>query len=168
MRSRLPTAAIIESRSCPEPHTGCRLWSGSLHENGYGRVKVGGVKWYAHRAAWVAYRGAIPDGLMVLHSCDVRACVNPGHLYLGTHQDNMNDMTSRGRSAVGVRNAQHRHPERTARGERNGGATLREADAAAIYASRGTMRAIAASFGVSPSLVFKIKHRELWRHVTAT
>jgi hypothetical protein len=52
----------------------------------------------AHRASWEAYRGPIPKGMWVLHKCDTMPCVNPDHLFLGTHQDNMTDKTRKGRN----------------------------------------------------------------------
>ena len=79
----------------------CWLWTVVACENTYGttsgpiRIRTGeGV---AHRASWVIFRGPIPDGLWVLHHCDERRCANPYHLYLGTRQDNVRDIVSRGR-----------------------------------------------------------------------
>jgi hypothetical protein len=57
-----------------------------------------GKLWRAHRAAWVEAHGDIPEGMFVLHQCDNRACVNVAHLFLGTHQDNMDDRESKGRN----------------------------------------------------------------------
>ncbi|GAA0212632.1 HNH endonuclease [Brevundimonas nasdae] len=88
------TKEWIESRSEPELNTGCLLWSGPTFRNGYGRAKGG----LAHRASWVASHGPIAPGLHVLHRCDTPACVNVGHLSLGTHRDNMRDMTRKGRA----------------------------------------------------------------------
>lgn len=77
----------------------CWLWNGACNWKGYG------VTWWqkkfnrAHRVSWLITNGNIPNGLFVLHTCDVRNCVNPKHLFLGTHQDNMKDMTAKGRHA---------------------------------------------------------------------
>jgi len=65
---------------------------------GYGTLKWNRRYWYAHQVAWMLTHGPIASGAFVLHSCDTRTCCNPGHLRLGTHQDNMDDMVSRGRS----------------------------------------------------------------------
>ena len=80
----------------------CWLWKSVLNKNGYGRASETPGKYLlrrtsAHRRAWEYAKGAIPKGMWVLHRCDVRNCVNPDHLYLGTYQDNMNDMKRRGR-----------------------------------------------------------------------
>ena len=78
----------------------CWLWSAAVNPKGYGCLGLGtrgmGVV-LAHRASWMLYKGAIPEGLSVLHSCDNPRCVNPDHLFLGTQQDNMKDRDAKGR-----------------------------------------------------------------------
>jgi hypothetical protein len=74
------------------------LWTGARSIWGYGRLKRGGVMYAAaHRVAWELANGPVPDGRFVLHRCDVRSCVNPDHLFLGTQLDNVNDMYAKGR-----------------------------------------------------------------------
>ncbi len=78
----------------------CWNWQGALNEKGYGLFKVGGkygVAAKTHRVVWKMLVGSIPINMCVLHKCDNRRCVNPDHLYLGTHQDNMNDMKNKDR-----------------------------------------------------------------------
>ena len=77
----------------------------------YGQVKVGDTMVGAHRVSYEAYHGAVPDGLHVLHKCDVKCCVNPEHLYAGTHKDNMQDMFRRGyrNTARGSRHGCYKH-----------------------------------------------------------
>ena len=87
----------IELLSIPEPNTGCWLWSNALDNNGYGSIEVVGRRMGAHRASYMAFIGEIPLDLVVRHKCDMRACVNPSHLILGTHSDNMLDRARRGR-----------------------------------------------------------------------
>ncbi|MET0724355.1 MAG: HNH endonuclease signature motif containing protein [Tardiphaga sp.] len=86
----------------PEPNSGCWIFMGCLHQLGYGRIaKKKNEHEYAHRAAFEVFRGRIPKGMHVLHTCDVPCCVNPDHLWLGTHKDNMHDMIRKGRSNFG-------------------------------------------------------------------
>lgn len=96
----MPLAERLERRSIPEPNTGCLLWIGTWTHHGYGQI------WAArnskrmistHRAAYELTYGKIPDGMCVLHKCDVRCCINPDHLFLGTDADNVADMIAKGR-----------------------------------------------------------------------
>lgn len=91
----------------------CWLWTGSLLGNGYGRFRLPDRTVSAHRIAWELAFGQIPEGLQVLHDCDVnyeigdityRRCVRPEHLFVGTSADNQEDMTVKGRGRVGSRN----------------------------------------------------------------
>lgn len=87
--------ARFEQKYIPEPNSGCWLWIGAVRS--YGKTSLrptiedGGTR-NAARVSWKLHRGAIPEGLHVLHKCDVTLCVNPDHLFLGTHLDNMADM----------------------------------------------------------------------------
>lgn len=88
----------IEANSMPCPPSSCVLWLGAISTKmGYGQTCRNRVYDYAHRLAYVTYKGPIPAGLVVRHTCDVTCCVNPDHLVLGTNKDNTADMISRGR-----------------------------------------------------------------------
>lgn len=85
----------------PEPNTGCWLWTKSSDRDGYGKITItknGRRVVSAHRVSFEAFRGKIKKGLWVLHKCDVPSCVNPDHLFLGTHLDNIKDCTNKGRN----------------------------------------------------------------------
>jgi hypothetical protein len=132
----------------------CWLWTGGGNIHGYGKLRLGNKHLAAHRVAWELTNGAIPDGLSVLHKCDVRACVRPEHLFLGTQQDNMRDCANKGRQALG---------------ERNNHAVLNAADVAAIreqHAAGGvTQAALARAYGVKPGTILAIIRHVNWRHV---
>lgn len=82
------------------PESGCWLFQGNLTNGGYGLVNAESKSQLAHRVSYAHFYGGIPDGLFVLHRCDVRSCCNPHHLFLGTHQDNMDDMIKKGRNKL--------------------------------------------------------------------
>lgn len=81
---------------------GCWLWQGVIGQShGYGIIKNCGKSLLTHRVSWEMHNGgAPPEGLCVLHKCDVRPCVNPAHLFLGTKGDNARDMCAKGRHAM--------------------------------------------------------------------
>lgn len=86
------------------PFVTCWLWSGATFPNGYGATSGG--EQLAHRASWRHYNGPIPKGMQVLHRCDVPACVNPEHLFLGTAADNHKDKVAKGRQARGAQHSE--------------------------------------------------------------
>jgi hypothetical protein len=89
-------AEHIEALSVGEPLTGCWLWLGSVNRKGYGQLTHEQRHYAAHRASFAAFKGD-PTGRLVCHDCDQPGCVNPSHLYAGTHVDNRADMLARAR-----------------------------------------------------------------------
>ena len=93
---------LSKTRLCPE--TGCILWTGALSSDGYGAY-TDGKQYRAHRYIYMCTYGDIPEGLLVMHTCDTPRCVNIDHLQLGTHKDNSQDMVKKNRVARHFGNA---------------------------------------------------------------
>ena len=101
MAGAIPPYQRFLKSYCVCPDTGCWLWEGAKYQNGYGWLKVFGKVVSAHRFSYELHKGSIPEGMHILHSCDVRHCVNPDHLRVGTHQENMREAAERGRMPTG-------------------------------------------------------------------
>jgi hypothetical protein len=156
----------------------CWLFTGARLPRGYGMISAEGRRVYAHRLSYELNIGSIPAGMFVCHRCDNPSCVRPEHLFLGTHHENMADMTAKGRQARGNTHGSRLRPEtnhspkkklNAARGERSGKAKLTEAQVVAIrsaYATGGTSQLrLAKEHGVAESLIWAIVHRRIWAHV---
>jgi len=85
---------------------GCWIFLGPWDGAGYGLFSYKGFRDRAHRISWILHKGDIQDGKSVLHTCDNRPCCNPDHLWLGSQQDNIDDMIAKGRAAIGEANGQ--------------------------------------------------------------
>lgn len=131
----------------------CWLWTGATDQR-YGRFGYGGKKHKAHRFSWAMANGSVPEGLHVLHRCDVPLCVRPDHLFVGTHQDNMEDMFSKGR-------------RRALKGRENAFAKLSDEDVRllrCLYERGAKQTDLAARFGVHQSTVSKVILGKAWCH----
>lgn len=150
---------------------GCWLWTGAVSHNGYGKLWTGTATVPAHRYSYTLHTGAIPDGLSVLHRCDTPACVNPEHLFLGTHTDNMADMVQKRR--------QYRTAPRPSipgattgsvwiRGSKNGNARLTDEKVVELRALHGegwTQRELAERFGMDQTTISDVARRKTWKHI---
>lgn len=135
---------------------GCWIWSGTKNKKGYGKISQGGFgspMLYAHRVSFEIHHRSLVTGEMVLHGCDNPSCVNPGHLFAGTSQDNHDDCASKNRRPLGSSRAF---------------AKLTEQDVVTIKAclrSGVGQDSLAKDFSVSQGLISRIKRGLLWRHV---
>ncbi len=140
------------SKVCRNKANGCWEWTGLVRPDGYGATRFEDREQAAHRVAWKLFRSKIPAGVVVCHRCDVRACVNPAHLFLGTPAENARDMRSKGR---------HRQ------GEKHGSAKLTAAQVRRIKAmlreDRMYMSEIAREFEVSETTIRAIKIGRTWK-----
>lgn len=133
--------------------SGCWEWNAARFGNGYGAFRFHGKNIHAHRASWILKYGEIPSGLFVCHKCDNRKCVNPDHLFLGSNQDNLNDMKSKGRSGRGIKNAMHRYSEEVIR-------RVKE-----MKVQFFTQKKTAQETGVNKSTISMIWSGKTWRHI---
>ena len=129
--------------------SGCWEWQGHRNKDGYGTIWKGTSMALTHRALWEEVNGPIPEGLLVLHTCDNPPCCNPEHLFLGTQADNNADMVAKGR-------------HRPCPGEKSGGAKLTWEKVEAIRADTRINREIAAEYGVDTSTISIVKSGKEW------
>lgn len=122
----------------------CWAWLGHLGAGGYGVISIKGKRQRAHRISLELAGHVIPNGKFALHTCDNKSCVNPKHLYVGTHADNMRDASVR-----------QRHPHRK----------LEPDDVRYIRSSHESAKSLAEKFSVSAGLIYQIRSGRKWRHV---
>lgn len=133
----------------------CWLWLGNINPiNGYGRFKTSSKIDSAHRVAWMYPDYVIPDGMLVCHSCDNPQCCNPKHLFIGTYQDNVDDMVEKGRNSW----ADHI-------GEVNPNSKLTEEMVLEIRSSTANSRELSIKYGVSRAHIRSIIRRLTWKHI---
>lgn len=157
-RRGLPMKSALdrfEEKYIPEPNSGCWLWFGAVAgQDGRGNFRMGPRgNVYAYRASWEFFKGPVPDGLQVLHSCDMPCCVNPDHLWLGTQADNMKDCAKKGRivSPLAYRS-----------GETNLNAKINLAAVLEIRSGLSPAESMR-KFGISKAHVSRIKAGTSWR-----
>jgi len=136
----------------------CWLWTASFGTHGYGQFQLNGTMRPTHRIAWELTRGPIPAGLCVLHKCDVRPCVNPDHLFLGTKGDNSRDKVQKGRHRFGVCESGERHPR--AKLTNNDVLVMRHQ-----YAEGMRICELVRIYGVNRGLISGVVHGHRWTHV---
>ena len=135
----------------------CWLWNGPMNGTGYGHMEVSRAKWVtAHRFSYEKFIGKIPEGLFVCHKCDVRNCVNPSHLFLGTAADNNLDKETKGRAIV-------------LRGSAHGVSKLTEAQVKEIKAAprkHGICAELGRIYNISRQNISYIRSNKAWSHVS--
>ena len=139
----------IERMSTPVPEIGCWVWLGCVSNAGYGlaQSKRRAKLMSAHRVAYEAFKGEIPEGKIIAHACDNKLCVNPDHLWIATHKQNSVDMVEKKRSA---------------RGERCGKSKLNKEQIKFIRESDFSHRKLGAMFNVSHANIGYIKRGATW------
>lgn len=156
------------TRHRPEPvlsrytvdENGCWRYQGEINRYGYGIITFGQhrdgnrVRWLAHRYFYTELVAPVPAHLVCCHKCDVRSCVNPDHIFIGTSADNVADMMAKGRQG-----------KTGAKGERNGFAKIDPETAMSVRLATGTNREIAERFGITRSSAQAIRSGRNWRHL---
>lgn len=166
-----PIEVRFENGYTPEPTTGCWLWFRHADRKWYGRIfdATHGGNRYAHRVSYEIHRDPIPEGMCVCHKCDTPACVNPGHLFVGTKKDNTQDMVRKGRT--NSRQMAEIMRRRIANGWRGEGVPTSKLTDAQVLEIRERVardeprREVAATFGVTLSLVSQIVNGKVWTHL---
>ena len=140
----------------------CWIWTGATYDSGYGQLVINGKKTRAHRISYEINIGIIPEGLLVMHSCDNPPCVNPNHLSLGTVADNNDDCQKKGRKTQSALLIMH--------GEGNPSSKLTKSQVLNIrerYIPRDAQNggaALAREYGVSRQCISHIIRGETWTH----
>lgn len=149
-----PLAERLLARMEPDLNGGCWLWTASINAAGYGTIRVGESHNLAHRASFFAFRQIEPGKLLVCHRCDVRSCINPDHLFLGTHKDNSDDKYAKGRDRLAA----------CASGEAHASAKLTWAAVDEIRRLAGVIpqAEIGKRFGIHQSHVSAVVLRKKW------
>ena len=159
-----PIKTKFQEKYTVDKKTGCWLWNGGLDKVGSGTIKYEGKDYRAHRLSYQMHTGIDPAGVCICHKCDIRHCVNPEHLFLGTDRDNIDDKVKK---------------DRQAKGESQGLSKLKDADVVLIKQfclrhppesgspySPGTF--LARWFGVTGQTISYIRLGKTWKHIEVT
>ena len=132
---------------------GCMNWLGGCWKSGYGCFQFNKIRYRAHRFSYTITKGVIPDGKIILHSCDNRKCVNPEHLSTGTSKENSTDMVNKNRQAKGIK---------------NGTSILTEDDVREIKILIGfgySNRELGKIYNIAHSSIYFIRNNLQWTHI---
>lgn len=145
----------------------CWEWESLKINSGYGKFSVNEKYFLTHRLSYELFKGEIPEGLCVLHTCDNRLCVNPNHLWLGTKRDNKLDCQKKGRCP-----AHHKFTKRSSwwlnhpnQGEKHPESKLREKEVREIRSSNLKQKELAKIYKVTKTTISQIKLRKTWKHL---
>lgn len=148
---------------------GCWLWMASKDQKGYGVFWIGDRFLKAQRASFLINKGYVPpSNLFICHKCDNPGCVRPDHLFVGSNQDNMLDMTRKGRSRAGEKHPSKYKPESVPKGEQHYAAVLNEDIVREIrwFCKQGiSHQNISELYGVCREAITRVANRKTWKHV---
>ena len=151
MRRIYSTIDELLSKSQPIPFSGCFIWDLSVDKTGYARTTNNGKTVVGHRLAYKLAYGDIPEGIFVCHRCDIPSCINPQHLFLGAHSENMKDMVTKKRSAKHERHSQSKLNSEKVKSIRN---------------SNKNVSQISREFGVHRSTIRDVLDEITWKGIT--
>lgn len=146
----------FEEKFVPEPNTGCWLWIRRCNKAGYGKFSINSNPVYAHRFSFEMYKHKIPNtgnklDTCICHTCDTPSCVNPNHLFLGTHRENMRDAIQKNRKGY--------------KGEKHFGHRLTDIQVLLIRRDSRTLKEIAKDYNIHFGTVHSIKKIKTWKHL---
>lgn len=150
-----PTKEKINERVFPVTESGCWIWTGK-ESSGYGMYN----KYLAHRMSYELFIGEIPDGMCVCHKCDIPLCVNPNHLFIGSHKENMKDMEIKGRKWAKPVFRKNDGEPASAKLTKDKVNEIRS-----LLSLGKTQQEIALIFGVTQGCIGFIKRGKTWAHV---